>query len=373
MHDYMLPSSGHSVVPIVDAHLDLAYNAMTNGRDLTRSVAEIRVREVRQTDIATLSFPDLAQAGVAVVFASIYAMPANPNFAQTLLSEAASRPHFAVYHTPEEAEALAHEQIDLYERWRDDGLVRLITGRSTLAAHLEQWAADRTLGLVLLMEGADPIVRVADLDRWWQRGLRIIGLSWAGTRYAGGTGAPGGLTPTGRDLVAAMRERGVILDTSHLAEEAFWEALDIGAHAVIASHSNARALLALPPDIQADVPSDRHLTDEMISAIGTHDGVIGLNFLNDFLEPRWTMARREVPVTFANQGRRMLEHLASLIGWHRVGIGSDVDAGYGRDETPQEFDTVADYVRLRDVVPPEAQAGVLGGNWLRLLQRSLPD
>jgi membrane dipeptidase len=56
-----------------------------------------------------------------------------------------------------------------------------------------------------------------------------------------------------------------------------------------------------------------------------------------------------------------------------VGIGSDVDAGYGRDETPVGVDTCADWPRLVDSVPPAERAGVLGGNWLRFLRETLPE
>jgi membrane dipeptidase len=223
------------------------------------------------------------------------------------------------------------------------------------------------------MEGADPIVRVEDLDRWWNDGLRIVSLAWSGTRYAGGTGMPGGLTPVGRELLIAMREKGIVHDASHLAEQAFWEALELGHHALIASHANARSLLPPVPGHKADAPPDRHLSDDMIRAVALAGGVIGLVLVNDFLDSRWTWERRDVPVTLGQQVRAHLEHVAALAGWEAVGIGSDVDAGAGAEATPEELDSVADWTKIGELVPVEARDGVLGENWLRVLRAALPS
>lgn len=359
-------------LPIVDSHLDVAWNAIFNRRDLTKSIAEIRALEKRNTEQAQTSLPDFAEGNVAIVFATVYAMPANPGWAQDFVGKLIAEKGMKFYSTPEEAQAQALEHFEVYQRWQDQGLIRILTSKRSLQDHLQHWQTDRKLGVVLLMEGADPIVKVDDLETWWNRGLRMIGLSWAGTRYAGGTGNPRGLSPMGRDLVKAMREMGVIHDTSHLAEQAFWDSLEIGNHAFVATHSNPRALLAPVPEVKSTIPPDRHLTDEMIRAIGQQNGVIGLNLINEFLEPRWTGKHREARVTLHNQPKHHWEHVANLIGWDKVGIGSDTDAGMGKEETPEELDSVRDWVKLGDIVPAEARAGVLGGNWIGLLDRALP-
>jgi membrane dipeptidase len=358
--------------PIVDAHLDLAWNAHYNRRDLTQTVAEIRRLEGRSTEQAQTSLPDFARGNMAIVFATLYAMPANPGWGQDFVERLIEEKGMRLYRTPEEAEAQALEQLAVYQRWQDQGLVRILTTRQGLREHLQRWPSDHTLGLVLLMEGADPIVRVADLEAWWARGLRMVGLSWAGTRYAGGTGDPRGLSPEGLELVGAMRDLGLIHDASHLSEAAFWEALEVGHHALVATHSNPRALLTPVPEVRSSIPPDRHLSDAMIEAIGQAGGVIGLNLINEFLEPRWTGQHRSMRVTLGNQVRQHWAYVAERIGWDKVGIGSDTDAGMGKEETPEELDTVQDWVRLGEVVPPSARAGVLGGNWIRLLERALP-
>jgi membrane dipeptidase len=351
-------------LPIVDGHLDLAENVTLFGRDLTQSVAEIRARENRTSRQATVSLPELRRGGVAVVCATVTAGFLASDVAEEVTSGAV--PRSALYSTPEEAEAQALRQLALYEQWAREGRVRLLHSVTDLDDHLARWREDRLPGLVLLMEGADPIVRVADLPQWWRRGLRMIGITFGDTRYGRGARgsvpfAQGGLNAAGLALLEAMAEQGFIWDISHLTDDGIRQGLDYHFPHVCASHANARAL----------TPTDRHLPDDVIQALGARGGVIGLVLYNGFLEPRWR-EDRSLPVTLAEQLRRQAEHVAAVAGWEHVGIGSDLDGGLGLEETPVEIESVADLARVGDVVPAAARAGVLGGNWLAFLRRSLP-
>jgi membrane dipeptidase len=257
--------------------------------------------------------------------------------------------------------------LALYRDWEARGCARIVTGRASLEAHLARFAEDSVPGLVLLMEGADPIRAVSDLPVWWGRGVRLIGLAWGPTRYAGGTGSTAGLSPLGAELLEAMAELGIIHDASHLSEEAFAAALPLPHHALCVTHATARALMTGRP---GRIPLNRFLSDEQIRAVADRDGVIGLALLNDFLEAGWRAG--DPPVTLAAQGAAHLRHIARIAGWDRVGIGSDVDAGHGRAETPVELHSVADWPRLAGLAPAEARTGLLGGNWLRFLRAALP-
>ena len=359
---------------MVDAHLDLAYNALLNGRDLTRSVDEIRAKEGRSREQSMVSLPDLAQAGVAVVCATLFAEPAvvwNAAYMNNITAKANAR----TFQTPQEAEKLGLEQLELYQRWHDDGHARIITGKAGLEEHLKLWQVDRKLGLIVLMESADPIVKPDDLERWHQRGLRMVSLAWGKSRYAGGTGSPGGLTAEGRELLQGMRELGIIHDVSHLAEEAFWEGLEVGHHALCATHSNALSLLQTPAGAEPNLPPNRHLTDAMIDAIGRENGVIGVNLINAFLDARWHIGLsmpQNPAVTLGQQARAQAEYMANRIGWDKVGIGSDLDAGSGGEETPLDLQRASDYPNLIRMAPEEHRDAVLGGNWLRFFAEFLP-
>jgi membrane dipeptidase len=348
-------------LPLVDSHLDLAENATLFGRDLTLSVAQIRATEKRTTRQATVSLPDLERGGVAVAFATVTAGFLAADVGDDF------EPRAAIYRTPEEAETQALLQVALYEEWQGQGRARLIKSVDDLDHHLDLWRHDRKPGLVLLMEGADPIVRVRDLPRWWRRGLRMVGLTFGDTAYGRGVtgGSPtfkrGGLTPEGFALLDAMAELGFVWDLSHLTEEGIRQGLDRGFPRVCASHANARAL----------TPTDRHLSDDVVRAIAERDGVIGLVLYNGFLEPRWERDR-SIAISLSEHLRRHAEHVARLAGWGHVGIGSDLDGGFGLEESPAEIDTVADLRRAGSAVPAGAREAVLGANWLRFLRAALP-
>ncbi len=349
-------------LPIVDSHLDLAENVTLFGRDLTLSAAQIRVLEKRTTRQATVSLPELERGSIAVAIATVTAGFLAKDVGEDF------EPSTALYSTPEEAEAQALTQIRLYESWEIQGRVRLIKSANDLEHHLQLWQNDGKLGLIMLMEGADPIVQVRDLPGWWQRGLRMIGLTFGDTKYGIGveggstTFKQGGLTIEGVDLLEHMAELGFIWDISHLAEEGIWQGLDLKYSRVCASHANAQAL----------TPTDRHLSDEVIRAIAERDGVIGLVLYNGFLEPRWRHDKT-ILVTLDEHVRRHAEYIANLSDWKHVGIGSDLDGGLGLEESPLEINTVADLYKVGAIVPAEVREGVLSSNWMSFLRRSLPQ
>lgn len=350
----------NNAVPIVDSHLDLAENVTFCGRDLTLTALEIRALENRTDQQAMVSLPDLQRGGVAVVFGTIFA----GTRAEDASPERALRP--GVYSTPEEAAANALAQIELYETWEEQGRVRLIKSIADLDDHLCLWTDDRRPGVVLLMEGADPIAGVKDLPKWWRRGVRIIGLTFGDTKYGtgmrGGTATfkPGGLTSDGVAMLEKMAELGFIWDISHLTEEGVLQGLDPRHPRVCCSHANVQAL----------TPTNRHLSDDIIRAVAERGGVIGLTLGNSFLEPRWR-EDKSIPITLEHV-RRHVERIANLGGWNAVGIGSDLDGGFGVEETPVEINTIADLYKVGSIAPEEHRDKLLGNNWLSFLRSALP-
>ncbi|MGB8647601.1 MAG: membrane dipeptidase [Anaerolineae bacterium] len=342
---------------IVDAHEDIAFNAIALGRDFHTSAHEKRAleREAQHEGMALVGLPDLMRGNVRIVFGTLYVSPRNGG-----LPYAGSS-----YSTAEEAEAAAREQLDYYRALTQDPHISLIRTRADLDRVVD---TPGSLGFVVLMEGADPIVHPEDATRWFEDGVRIVGPSWRGTRYAGGTGQPGPLTDIGRQLMVQLARAGLILDTSHMAEESFFQALDLFYGPVIASHSNARHF----------VPTDRHLSDEMIKAIIARDGVIGAVIFNAFLKRGW---REDGAVKHAVTLSDVLDHIKHICDLAgdtlHVGIGSDFDGGYGAEATPREIDTVADLQRIGEALAnagfkDDEVEGILSGNWLRLLRRTLP-
>lgn len=342
---------------VVDAHLDLAFNALA-GRDLTWPLARLRNLEGEKGDgagnIATVTLPELRAGRVGLVFATLFAQPVTDT--PTPWSGVAP------YTTPEDAAEQGRSQLGIYSGWARSGLVRLVRSKNDLAAHVRAYESDGITGLVILMEGCDPILTPEDAVWWWEQGVSIFGLAWQRTRYCGGTGAPGGLTPAGWSLLDVLGSLGAVVDVSHMAEAALDETLSSYKGPLIASHSNARAI----------VGTDRQLSDAALRALAERGAVVGLALYNKFLEPRWSREDRAVTVTL-QAAERMLAHMADHIGWANLGIGSDLDGGFGSRELPEEIESIANLARIAKIVPHGAAEGILGGNWLRFLAARLRD
>jgi len=351
--------------PVIDAHLDLAFNAVALGRDLTLPLDELRAHEQRSSETGMVTWPELRAAGVDLVFATIYASPAQRVAMQVSLDgsdRSTANPSDPVgYHDAEGAHEQGVAQLEWYRSMERAGWISIIRSRTDLSrlAELRRAGREAPIGVVLLIEGADPIRTPAELDWWWEAGVRIVGPAWQRTRYAGGTRAPGPLTPLGRELVREMSRLGMALDVSHLSDESLADALALHTGPFLASHSNARAL----------TPTDRHLTDAALHALAERDAVVGLVLGNAFLDQGAGRTGR-VPMTRVAEH---FAHIADIVGPNRVGIGSDLDGGFGMEETPDELTRGRDLVRLATALPRDARRSFLGGAWWSWLERSLPS
>ncbi len=345
---------------IVDAHQDIGWDKFALARDFFESVAQKRTREgaspTHGEGSAVTGLAELLAGNVRVVFATLFGVPFTRE----------RHDWGKMYTTPQEAHDQALEQLAYYALCAADPRVSIITTRGDLERVLS--AESPHVGLVILMEGADPIVTPEQAPEWYEAGVRFVGPAWGQTRYSGGTRAPGGLTSLGRALMPQLERTGLVLDASHMAEQSFWDALELYHGTVIASHSNCRAF----------VPTDRQLTDEMIRAIVQRDGVIGAVFYNRFIQPDWDIHARKDAVTLADIVRHT-QHICEIAGdTAHVGIGTDFDGGFGMESVPKEIDTVADLQKMGDALADAGFsdtdiANVLGMNWIRVLRRILPE
>ena len=359
---------------IVDAHEDLAHNIQSFGRDYTRPVAETRRIEhgsavVEHTGNTLFGFPEYQQGKITLIFATLFASPRRyQNDAWVKFS----------YNNTDEAHRLYRNQIDIYRRLIEEHPDKfdIIRTAPDLSLHLSKWQDTedkhpRPTGMVLLMEGAEGIRSPEELEEWWDLGLRIIGPAWVGTRYCGGWHEPGPLTNEGRELLVAMAEYNFILDISHMDEEAALEALDIYKGALIASHSNAAALLP-------NSGTNRHLSDRMIRGIIERDGVIGIALFNAFLQTGWKKSDGREPITLAHVIAQ-IDHVCQLAGdAYHAGIGSDFDGGFGLESVPRGIDTIADLQKLAPLLAEQGYtesdiAAILGKNFINHLNKNLPS
>ncbi|HEX3049041.1 MAG TPA: membrane dipeptidase [Aggregatilineaceae bacterium] len=357
---------------VVDAHLDVAWNYLNHGREFTRSAWDKRRRETDPVLLAHYGYsmvglPELLLGRVAVFGAAIFTSPA----AHVMYPD-----ERIFYKTPDEAYRQGKRQMDYYHQLADENEhIRLIQSKADLDAVLATWAegtqlSDHRVGMMLLLEGADPILEPAQVEEWYAAGLRIIGPAWSQTRYSGGTLAVGPLTDLGRELLEVMMSFGMILDLAHMAPEAAFEALDRYEGPLVASHAN-------PLRFRKDRP-DRNLSDDLMRGIAERDGVIGIVPFNLFLVQGWTRGDRR-DVTSMETVIAAIDHVCQVTGSARhVGIGSDFDGGFGSESVPMGFETSADLLQIGRALAakgyaPDDVSAILSGNFLRVLRAGLPD
>jgi membrane dipeptidase len=357
---------------IVDAHQDLAWNMLAFGRDYRRSALETRRLEqggeapMRNGD-CLIGWPEVQQAHLAVVFATLFNAP--------LRTKTGDWDNLC-YGSVEEAHQLYHRQAELYHRLANEqaDYFRLIQTRNDLETLTLSWQdgnEHHPLGLLLLMEGAEGVRSPAELEAWWKLGVQIIGPAWAGTRFCGGTGEPGPLTPEGFALLDGMAEIGFVLDLSHMDAQACLQALEHYPGRLIATHANALSLLK-------GWSNNRHLPDEVIRGLLERDGIIGVIPLNSFLQTGWKRGhdRNLVPLSAVVSH---IDYICQMAGDARhVGLGSDFDGGFGVQSVPPEIDTIADLPKLGPLLKDKGYsevdiAGIFGENWLNILRNTLPE
>lgn len=355
---------------ILDAHLDIALNKLALGRDFRhaswvkrRSEGKLPGHPYDDIGVATVGLPNLMLGRTGIVFSTLWVSPPGQPACEKVY-----------YFSAEEAYRKGLQQIDYYHRLADeDERIRLIFTQSDLDAVLESWQPDKEIrdhriGFVVLMEGADPILEPKQLEEWYARGLRIIGPAWNNTRYSYGTNEPGRLTALGHELLEIMADFNMILDLSHLAEAAYYEAVDSYGGVIIASHSNPRHF----------VEGARHLSDDMIRRLVERDGVMGMVPFNQFMKNGWKSGRdRKSDLTAANV-INMIDHVCQIAGSaNHVGFGTDWDGFFGWESIPLEFDSHIDLWNIRQMLAergysPEDIEKISSGNFLRKLRESLP-
>jgi membrane dipeptidase len=312
--------------------------------------------------LCTIGLPEWQRASVRVVIATLFTAPREQAGAGWLS-----------YTNPEGAFQQALAQLEIYRRWAStDQRIALITHRAHLDALIGSAegpsAEDGRVGLVVLMENADPIRTIDDVAFWYEQGVRLIGPAWHANRFTGSTQAPGPLTDLGRELLVAMQRAGIILDLTHMADEACLAAFDVFDGPVVASHTGLRRI----------IPRDRLISDELVRAIAGRDGVVGI------MPANWALD----PVAFERRGPKDEVHLDALIDTidalcqltgsaRHAAIGTDFDGGFGAEAIPAELDSIADLPLIAEALARRGYgdgdvAAIMGGNWLRLLREHLP-
>jgi membrane dipeptidase len=348
----------------IDAHLDLGMNAMEWNRDLRKPVLEIRESEKGLTgkpDWAkgTVAFPELRKGGIGLVVATQIARYVGPGSV------------LPGWHSAEQAWAQTQGQLAWYKTMEEAGEMVMIQNKEALEKHVALWLNNdayetKPIGYILSLEGADSIVSIDYLERAYAYGLRAVGPAHYGPgRYANGTDAIGHLNPAGKDLLKEMERLNIILDATHLCDDAFWDALSIFKGPVWASHNNCRAL----------VNHNRQFSDDMIKALIERGAVIGGALDAWMMVPDW-IRQQSTPQQMNCCLETLMDHLDHICqiagNSLHIGIGSDLDGAFGKEQCPYDLETIVDLNKIPGLLSKKGYTqedirNVMHGNWLRFI------
>ena len=353
---------------IIDAHLDLAMNAVEWDRDLRKSVPVLRQLEKGMTDKpdranGTVSLPQLRQGNIGLVVATQIARVETPGTG------------IKGWQTAEQAWAHTQVQLAWYHAMEAEKEMVQIKNLQALDAHILLWNNGlpndkKPIGYILSLEGADSLVNIDYLHIAYNYGLRAVGPAHYGPgRYAHGTNANSKLNEQGKALIKEMDSLNMILDVTHLCDEAFWEALEIFNGTIWASHHNCRSL----------VNHNRQLSDDMIKALIEKKAVIGAAFDAWMIVPNWERGVSTPVSTNCNMEKLFdhIDHICSLAGnTNHIGIGTDLDGAFGKEQCPYDIDTIADLQKIPNLLlkrgySQQDSQKIMHGNWLGLLKKTV--
>lgn len=351
----------------IDAHLDLSMNALEWNRDLTLPVASINEREAGLTDKpdrakAVVSLPELRKGKIGLVVAT------------QIARFVALGNNLPGWHSPEQAWAQTQGQLAWYQAMEAAGEMVQINNLECLEKHIELWMANaddakKPVGYILSLEGADSIVTIGHLENAYVNGLRAVGPAHYGPgRYAQGTDATGFMGTKGQELLKEMGRLNIILDATHLCDDSFWEALDHFNGHVWASHNNCRAL----------VNHNRQFSDEQIKALIDRGAVIGGALDAWMMVPGWVRGKSDPKDMNCNLEVMIdhVDHICQIAGNAlHVGIGSDLDGAFGKEQCPYDLETIADLQKIPTLFKKRGYTDVdvknlMHGNWLRFLRKA---
>lgn len=350
---------------IFDAHLDLSMNALEWNRDLRWTVDEIRNSEIGMDDKPdrgknTVSFEAMRRGNIGLCVATQIAR---------YVKKDSSLPG---WNSPQQAWAQTQGQLAWYREMEKEGHLKSIRNLQDLETHLNDWKNFKTetaIGYILSLEGADSIVTPNYLDQAWEQGLRAIGPAHYGPgTYAHGTDSIGGIGSKGKDLLKKIASLGLILDATHLCDQSFWETMKIYNGPVWASHNNCRAF----------VDHNRQFSDEQILELIQRKAVIGIALDAWMMVPNWirgVSTPKEMNVTLDLMVNN-IDHICQLAGnSNHVGIGTDLDGAFGKEQSPEDLETIADLQLLPEKLKkkgynPNDIENILNKNFLNFLRHT---
>ncbi len=280
---------------LVDCHQDIAYSVRANRRLFEENIDKLMI-----------SHDSLVNSNINIIFSTIFV---------------SHRRRDAYYD-----EALS--QIKLYENiFKKYKNFYHLTNKKYLDK-----IPEKKIGLYFLMEGAEPINEIKDLNMFYKKGVRTIGLTWNDeNKYAFGVSKDGPLKKDGIKLINKMNDLGISLDLSHLSEKSFISAIKETKLIPIASHSNCKKIRR----------HERNLKDKQLKEISDRGGVIGIVLYNKFISSKKNVSISDIFPHFKN--------ILNICGEDHISLGSDID-GAPIEDFPKEIRKPSDFEKIGDML-----------------------
>ncbi|MGS0498273.1 dipeptidase [Pseudoalteromonas mariniglutinosa] len=352
---------------LIDTHIDVPYRIHKSWADVTKA-----------TDDGDFDYPRAVKGGLNAPFMSIY-IPANLEF------EGKGKSYQLANQLIDSMEAIAQRAPDKFA---------IASSTSDIKTQFKQGKMSLAMG----MENGSPIEGdMKNLQHFFDRGVRYITLAHSQSNHISDSSYDirrkwKGLSPFGKKLVTEMNNIGMLIDVSHISDDAFYQVMELSKTPVIASHSSLRKYT---PGFE------RNMDDDMLLALKKNGGVIQINFGSSFVTASsrsWydqlnskkdsakkqgtklskdfdAAYRAKNPFPFASLGQVLdhIDHVVELIGIDYVGIGSDYD-GVG-DSLPTGLKDVSSYPNLVQGLMDRGYSNtdikkILSGNMLRVWQQA---
>lgn len=338
-------------IPIIDGHLDLAWNSIALNRCFEDSVEIKHEKEpISITDVegvASVGFPEIKAANIRVLFSTIW-VETSKSINPSLGSK---------YCNINEARCQAEEQYNYYISLCKNNGYKLIRTKIELENILD---SDKyCLGLIPLIEGVDFVNSLDDMNLWLEKGIKLIAPIWQKNQFGGCSELGGGLTPKGVNLVKFLSKKNVIIDIAHMSDEAVDDVFKNYDGMVINSHTACRAY----------INEKRLICDNQIKMIRDRNGVIGLM--------TWKQKLNSGTNITLNDYIDHICHILSITGnVDNIAIGSSMDGGYGVESLPKEMNSIQSLELLKDAMQKRGFSyqeieKIMYKNWERILMQVL--
>ncbi len=338
-------------IPIIDGHIDLAWNYCALNRFFIDSIEKKQIEEnkyiIAQEGKCSVGFPEMRRGNVRILFGTIWV-----ETKESLYPSVGPK-----YHSMVEAKLFAQRQFQYYRKLEQEYNIKLVTNVKMLRDVL--YSSEYQCGIIPIIEGADFIENADDLQYWRDLGVKIYAPIWQKNQFGGCSEFGDGLTEAGEKFIAELNNGRNIIDIAHMSKKSADRVLLTSSSIVINTHTACKHF----------VNNDRLIDDFQIHAIHKLNGVIGLMTWNKQLKSNNSVSLDD----YIDH----IDYISDITGSvENIAIGSSMDGGYGTESLPigmksiESLNLIGDKMLSRGYCTDDIE-NVFFKNWERILKQAL--